>query len=67
MGTRRRARVLALQSMFESDLTNHPALDILSRHVEEQSVAEETAGYARRLIAGTMEKRPRIDSISLLE
>lgn len=63
MGTRRQARVIALQTLFEADLTGHALEDILARHLEEQAPKEETAAFARHLVEGVKSRREEIDRL----
>lgn len=65
MGTpasRRQARVIALQTLFEYDSVGHPAAETLARHLEETQLAEEVADYAKTLVAGTLEHVGEIDA-----
>ena len=45
-GTRRQARIVALQTLFESDLAGHDALEVLQRHVEDRHLDEAIASFA---------------------
>lgn len=62
-GSRRRARIISLQTLYESDLAGHPAEDVLERHLAEAEVSEETASFARELVAGVGAHLERIDEI----
>lgn len=61
MGTRRQARVIALQTLFEVDSVGHSTQETLARHLEEQVGTEEVAEFARRLIEGVEEHKAEID------
>lgn len=63
MGTRRQARVIALQTLFEADSVGHPAEETLERHLEENPVGEQIASYARRLVQGVLQHQPEIDRL----
>ncbi len=52
---RRRARALALQALYEIDLTNHPPEAVLARHLQESRAAQRRG---RRLLAGAGARRP---------
>lgn len=50
---RRRVRVLALQALYELDLTTHAPESVLARHLEEASqLTPEGADYLRELVLG---------------
>lgn len=59
--TRRKARTLALQILYETDLTDHPTAEVLDRTIEAEQPSEDTEGYLRTLIAGITEHRRAID------
>ncbi len=61
MGTRRQARIIALQTLFEADSVGHPAAEILTRHLEEMTTAPDTASYAGRLVEGVRAHEAEID------
>jgi N utilization substance protein B len=63
MGSRRRARELALQMLFENDLTGAPPEEMFLHFQEWRHAAESTRDYARRLVIGTLEHRPEIDGL----
>jgi N utilization substance protein B len=58
---RRRARVLALKSLFEGDLVGHDPCEVVGRLVEEESADRNVAAYARRLVEGVIRDRAAID------
>lgn len=60
-GNRRRARVLALQSLYEADIAGHDPIEALGRGLAEEEAAEATAAYARGLVAGVVGQRAEID------
>lgn len=62
MGARRRARRIALQTLYEADTTGHDSEEVLGRLAEEESQPE-VAAFAQELVAGVMEHKPRIDAI----
>jgi N utilization substance protein B len=59
---RRRSRMLALQALFEADLSRHDALAALTRLVEEETPQPETAAFARTLVQGVLACRPQLDA-----
>jgi len=60
---RRRARVLALQTLYEVDTVGHPPEETLGRLLDQNAVSEEVAAFARELVAGVLENRERIDAV----
>lgn len=62
-GARRRARVLALQTLYEVDTVGHAAQEVLERHIAEASIAGEVADFARELVHGVEANLARIDDI----
>src|SRR5205807_5772480 len=51
---RRRARVLAFQTLYESDLSGHPPAEVLDRLCSELRASEEARLYARELVQGVL-------------
>jgi N utilization substance protein B len=62
-GRRRRARILALQTLYEADTTGHDAQGILSRLLEDAAVTDEVAAFARELVTDTISHQQYIDEI----
>jgi transcription antitermination protein NusB len=63
MGSRRRARELALQMLFENDMTGAPPEEMFGHSEELHHSAESTRAYAKRLVCGTLDHRPEIDAL----
>jgi N utilization substance protein B len=63
MGTRRKARVIALQALFEVDLAHHDADETVRRLLAESSLAEEGVVFAQELVEGVLTNEDKIDSI----
>jgi len=63
MASRRRARGIALQILYELDCTRHAADEVLARLVYDETVDEETYGFVERLVRGVQGHRRQIDSI----
>ncbi len=61
--TRRRARELVLQSLYEMDLTGHTPESALARLVEESGLTDANAAFARELLDGVLRHRRRIDAL----
>jgi N utilization substance protein B len=62
-GMRHKARIVALQALFESDCTSHNAETSLSRLVEEQALPEASLSFAGELVNGVLANKKRIDSL----
>lgn len=62
-GSRRQARVAALQALFEADNSGHSALEALRRIVESQRVPPDSAAFAKGLIEGVLAQQDEIDQV----
>ena len=60
-GTRRKARITALQSLFEIDCAGHVAESTLDHLIEENQLTEEAAPFARELVFGVLQNREVLD------
>lgn len=63
MGSRRRAREIALQMLFENDMAGTSPEEIFSRFQEWNNAAQSTRDYARQLVAGAILHRCEIDDL----
>jgi len=60
---RRKARVAALQALFESDISHHDPMPTLERLCEEEALTEGQAAFARELVEGVITHRESIDDV----
>jgi N utilization substance protein B len=60
-GRRHQARILALQILFEVDLTAHDPMEVLARTFADQPAPPETRRYVERLVVGTLTDQEEID------
>lgn len=60
---RRKARIAALQALYESDVSHHDPLPTLERLAGEEGLTEQQAAFARGLVVGVMEHRESIDDV----
>lgn len=60
-GKRHRARVLALQALFELDTVGHPADQAIERMVENADADPEARKFALELVRGVLGSREQID------
>ena len=63
MQVRRRARMLALQTLYEVDLANHAAGQVLQRHFENSTLPSEGQHFASQLVSGVVENEMRLDEL----
>lgn len=59
--TRRKARALALQALYEVDAVGHAAEQVLDRLLEEADLPEDKSAYIRELVRGVTGHMPEID------
>ena len=62
MKGRRQARVLALQALYEADVAHHDPERALQDRLEETPLAEESAEFARSLVAGVTANLEALDT-----
>ena len=60
---RREARCLALQALYESDVTDHPPESCFRWLTQEAGAVEFSLAYARELLEGVVEERRGIDEL----
>jgi N utilization substance protein B len=61
--TRRQARIVALQTLFEVDSVNHPVDLVLSQRLEETPLPADGEAFAKQLVLGVLQHRPGLDSL----
>jgi len=62
MTTRREARKLALQALYEIDAVGREPDSALNHLLGESSASDESSSFTRSLVNGVMEKREQIDA-----
>ncbi|MCX6012713.1 MAG: transcription antitermination factor NusB, partial [Chloroflexi bacterium] len=60
-GIRRKARITALQSLFEIDCAGHIAGSTLDHLIEENELTEDAASFARELVFGVLQNKGALD------
>jgi N utilization substance protein B len=60
---RRRARILALQALYEIDSTQHPVGTVLTQRLVEDPLPEEGEAFARELLTGVIKHRTELDEL----
>jgi N utilization substance protein B len=63
MKTRRRARRITLETLYEYDLAHHPAFEVLARRLADQPLESSGIEFARNLITGVLEHMDWIDTL----
>lgn len=61
--SRRDARVLALQVLYETDLAGHDPEAVLARHVREVNYSPAVRAYAETLVRGVMQTKAASDAL----
>lgn len=59
--TRHQARTLALQILYEADVAEHEASDVMRRYTSDLSLPQPVRRYVERLVTGVLEEREQID------
>jgi len=62
-GFRRKARTIALQTLYELDCSAHKPKGILARLLEEKALPDEAADFARSLVNGALQNKKGIDDV----
>ena len=60
---RSKSRSLALQTLFEIDLTKHHIDDVLGHLMVESDLDENHLKFAREIVCGVLDKKKQIDSL----
>ena len=63
MKTRRRARRIALETLYEVDLADHPPGEVLQRRLAEEAIDNAGSEFASELVLGVMQHRPHMDKL----
>lgn len=62
MKARHRARVVALQALYEIDCARHAPGLVLQQRLQEALLPEDAAGFASRLVTGVLKYQPVLDA-----
>ena len=60
-GARRRARILALQALYEINSVKHGVEEVLAHLLAGESLTEENTNFTRELVRGVLQNREKID------
>jgi N utilization substance protein B len=61
MKPRTRARALALQALYEIDLSNHPPADVFKTRLEDTELSDDLEEFARLILFGVLPLRQDLD------
>ena len=61
-GPRRRARIVALQALYEADNSNHDPTETLQRIIREQRAGKAPAAFATELVAAVVADKSDLDA-----
>jgi len=62
-GFRRKARTIALQTLYELDCSAHKPKEILARLLKERTLPDEAADFTKSLINGVLQNKKSIDGV----
>jgi N utilization substance protein B len=63
LGRRRRARIAALQALYERDTSNHEVRETLARIAAEERLPADSVAFAKALIEGVLAQQDEIDRV----
>jgi N utilization substance protein B len=63
MKTRRRARRVTLESLYEIDIANHPPYEVIDRRIEDQPMESAGIEFAYQLLNGVLEYQIGMDKL----
>ncbi|WKZ38930.1 MAG: transcription antitermination factor NusB [Anaerolineales bacterium] len=63
MKPRTRARAVALQVLYETDLSSHPPGDVLTTRLQEDPISNDLAEFARKIIFGVLPLTQDLDQL----
>lgn len=60
---RHRARIVAMQVLFELDVTDHELEPTLKRRLEDEMLPKDASEFAQRLVRGAWDRRSYLDQV----
>lgn len=60
---RRKARIIALQALYELDCTNHKAEQALAHLTGEDKLSQQVLSFSRALVAGVLQNKSQLDAL----
>ncbi|MCL0095127.1 transcription antitermination factor NusB [Dehalococcoidia bacterium] len=61
-GVRRKARIIALQALYEFDCAGHDPASSTSRLIRERLLPEDAASFAHELVNGVLDSKEELDA-----
>jgi N utilization substance protein B len=62
-GIRRKARIAALQALYELDCTRHKAEETLARLRAEETLTQEALDFSQELVEGVLQHKSELDAL----
>jgi N utilization substance protein B len=62
-GTRRKARIAALQALYELDCTRHKPEEALAHLSTEKELPPDALSFSEHLVRGVLEHKPKLDTL----
>jgi N utilization substance protein B len=62
-GIRRKARVVALQALYELDCTRHKADETLAHLAMEKALPQEAIDFSKELVNGVLQNKSKLDDL----
>lgn len=63
MKSRTRARGIALQVLYEVDMTNHPPVEVYQSRLADNALSDELAEFARQIVFGVLPHIQELDKL----
>ena len=63
MKIRRRARTVAIQALYELDLTNHLPAAVLEQRIADAGLPQQGVPFARHLVTGVLKAKEELDGM----
>ena len=60
-GTRRKARAIALQALYEIDSVGHAAEEVVNRFAANEDLSEGNSAFVHELVSGVIQNKEKID------
>lgn len=60
---RRKARIAALQTLYEIDCTEHKAENAVTHSTTEQALSQEAISFTEKLVQGVLKNKSKIDEV----
>jgi len=61
VGTRRKARALALQALYEVNSVGHEVEEVVTHLLTDERLSEENSTFVRELVSGVIQNKEKID------